>query len=84
MNWIFDNWLVILLGVGFIAFHLFGHSGHGGHRGGHKHSSDTKPIPPPLDATPDPLSSVPPVPDPVAVAEEEPAKRPSKPADQQR
>jgi len=65
MTWITDNWIVILLGVGFIAFHLFGHGGHGRR---HKHGSDKKPVPPPPDT--------PSVPDPQAVAEEEPDKRP--------
>lgn len=34
MEWIQDNWLILLLGGGMVAMHLFGH-GHGGH-GGHK------------------------------------------------
>lgn len=33
MQWIVDNWLILLLGGGMVAMHLFGH-GHGGH-GGH-------------------------------------------------
>ena len=33
MQWIFDNWLILLLVGGIMAMHLFGH-GHGGH-GGH-------------------------------------------------
>jgi hypothetical protein len=28
MTWITENWIVVLLGVGFIAFHLLGHRGH--------------------------------------------------------
>ena len=68
MTWIIDNWIIILLGVGFIAFHLFGHGGHGGgHGGGHKHGSDKKPVPPP---------DAPSVPDPETGAEEDPDKRP--------
>ena len=34
MQWIVDNWLILLLGGGMVAMHLFGH-GHGGHGGGH-------------------------------------------------
>lgn len=64
MTWITENWIVILLGIGFIAFHLFGHGGHGGH----KHGSDKKPVPPP-DARS--------VSDPETLGEEEPDKRPS-------
>lgn len=33
MQWIIDNWLTVLLIVGMLAMHMFGH-GHGGH-GGH-------------------------------------------------
>lgn len=31
MDWLSENWLWILIGVVFIAMHLFGHGGHGGH-----------------------------------------------------
>lgn len=41
MQWLAENWLLLLLGGGMIAMHLFGHGrghggcGHGGHgRGG--------------------------------------------------
>ena len=34
MTWITDNWVFLLIGAAFIAFHLFGHRGHWGH-GGH-------------------------------------------------
>ena len=69
MTWIIDNWLVILLGVGFVAFHLFGHGGHGGgHGGGHKHGSDADPTAPPADAKPTAPSDVPSVPDADAAA----------------
>lgn len=40
MTWITDNWIVILLGVGFITFHLLGHRRHGWHHGGHGHRPD--------------------------------------------
>lgn len=33
MQWILDNWILVLFGGGMIAMHMFGH-GHGGH-GGH-------------------------------------------------
>ena len=33
MTWITDNWVFLLIGAAFIAFHLFGHRGHGGHGG---------------------------------------------------
>lgn len=32
MQWLADNWLVLLLFVGMLAMHLFGH-GHGSHGG---------------------------------------------------
>jgi len=43
MQWLLDNWIIVLLGVGMIGMHMFGHGGHGGHGGGqgggkHKHS----------------------------------------------
>jgi hypothetical protein len=53
MQWIFDNWILILLGGGMLAMHLFGHKGHGskGHGGGccggkpkPKPEEDSKPI----------------------------------------
>lgn len=34
MQWLIDNWFLVLLGGGMIAMHLFGHGRHGGH-GGH-------------------------------------------------
>jgi len=34
MQWLADNWLLVLFGGGMIAMHLFGHGGHGGHGGG--------------------------------------------------
>lgn len=40
MQWILDNWLLLLLGGGMVAMHLFGH-GHGGHgHGGHGRGRD--------------------------------------------
>lgn len=29
MQWIIDNWLLLLFGGGIIVMHLFGHGGHG-------------------------------------------------------
>ena len=34
MQWLLDNWLLVLLGGGMVVMHLFGHGGHGRHRGG--------------------------------------------------
>lgn len=33
MQWLAENWFLVLLGGGMVAMHLFGH-GHGGHGGG--------------------------------------------------
>ena len=41
MQWIIDNWLLLALGGGMIAMHLFGH-GHGGHGGHGKNGHDGK------------------------------------------
>ncbi len=30
MQWLVTNWLWVLIGIAFIAMHLFGHGGHGG------------------------------------------------------
>lgn len=43
MQWLLDNWIIVLLAGGMIGMHLFGHGGHGGHGGGHgrgKHKPD--------------------------------------------
>jgi len=40
MEWLSENWLWVLIGVVFIAMHLFGHGGHGGHGGGHGKHDD--------------------------------------------
>lgn len=37
MEWLSQNWVWVLIGVAFIAMHMFGHGGHGGH-GGHADS----------------------------------------------
>ena len=31
MEWLAENWFWVLIGVLFVAMHLFGHGGHGGH-----------------------------------------------------
>ena len=33
MAWLTENWFWLLVSVGFVAMHLFGHGGHGGHVG---------------------------------------------------
>lgn len=55
MTWINENWIVVLLGLGFIAFHLLGHRGHGRRHGGHGHRPDPAP---PLEPTSIPPGSV--------------------------
>jgi len=42
MEWLSENWIWVLIGIAFVAIHLFGHGGHGGHGGtdkpsGHQH-----------------------------------------------
>ncbi len=39
MQWLLDNWILVLFGGGMIAMHLFGHS-HGGHG---RHREDASP-----------------------------------------
>ena len=31
MEWLFENWIFVLIAIAFVAMHLFGHGGHGGH-----------------------------------------------------
>ena len=33
MEWLSENWVFLLIVVGMVAMHLFGHGGHGGHGG---------------------------------------------------
>ncbi len=33
MAWLTENWFWLLVFVGFVAMHVFGHGGHGGHGG---------------------------------------------------
>lgn len=30
MAWLAENWVWVLIGIAFVAMHLFGHGGHGG------------------------------------------------------
>lgn len=41
MAWLAENWIWVLIGIAFVAMHLFGHGRHGGHGGGGK--SDRSP-----------------------------------------
>ena len=34
MEWLTENWFWVLIGILFVAMHMFGHGGHGGHGGG--------------------------------------------------
>lgn len=31
MEWLSENWVWVVVGVAFVAMHIFGHGGHGGH-----------------------------------------------------
>lgn len=31
MDWLTENWFWVVVGIAFVAMHLFGHGGHGGH-----------------------------------------------------
>ncbi len=42
MQWIAENWVLLLVAGGMIAMHLFGH-GHGGHGGHGKHKRKQAP-----------------------------------------
>ncbi|WP_448325986.1 hypothetical protein [Sulfitobacter sp. M13] len=47
MQWILENWLILLFGVGMIGMHLFGHRhgkkmGHDHGSKGHSHKQDKK------------------------------------------
>jgi len=33
MQWVIDNWILLVFGGAMVAMHLFGHRGHGGHAG---------------------------------------------------
>ena len=34
MQWLVTNWFWLLIGIAFVAMHLFAHGGHAGHGGG--------------------------------------------------
>ena len=34
MAWLAANWFWVVIGIAFVAMHLFGHGGHGGHNHG--------------------------------------------------
>jgi hypothetical protein len=36
MDWLSENWVFLVVVVGMVAMHLFGHGGHGGHGGGRR------------------------------------------------
>lgn len=46
MAWLTENWFWVVVFVGFIAMHLFGHGGHGGHsgHGGDKDGAQGRPV----------------------------------------
>ena len=39
MEWLSENWVFLLVVIGMVAMHLFGHGGHGGH--GHARGQDS-------------------------------------------
>lgn len=43
MEWFAENWLWVLIGILFVAMHLFGHGGHGGHNGQGERGGTDKP-----------------------------------------
>ena len=46
MEWLSENWVFLLVVIGMIAMHLFGHGGHGGHGHARRQDSDRKPAAP--------------------------------------
>ncbi|MBT8433112.1 MAG: DUF2933 domain-containing protein [Gammaproteobacteria bacterium] len=42
MEWLIENWVWVLIGIAFVAMHIFGHGGHGGHgnHGGNDNPND--------------------------------------------
>lgn len=40
MEWLVENWVWVLIGVAFVAMHMFGHGGHGAHG---SHGGNDKP-----------------------------------------
>ncbi|MBW6507798.1 MAG: hypothetical protein K0B00_13795 [Rhodobacteraceae bacterium] len=56
MQWLIDNWFLVLLGGGMIAMHLFGHGSHGSH-GSHGGSGGCCNKKAPADATDTPVEA---------------------------
>lgn len=42
MQWLTENWVLVLVIGGMAAMHLFGHGHRSGHSGGHGHSGDKR------------------------------------------
>jgi hypothetical protein len=42
MEWLSENWVFLLVVVGMVLMHLFGHSGHGGHAGHGRRDEDDR------------------------------------------
>ena len=42
MEWFSENWVWVVVAIGMIAMHAFGHGGHGGH-GGHRSRDEDEP-----------------------------------------
>jgi hypothetical protein len=40
MQWLAENWIFLLIVVGMVAMHAFGHGGHGGHGDGEDKDKD--------------------------------------------
>lgn len=45
MQWLSENWVWVLVGIAFVAMHLFGHGGHGGHGGPGRDEGDRQRTP---------------------------------------
>ena len=43
MTWLSNNWFWLLVGIGFVLTHVFGHGGHGGHGAHRDHRRDADP-----------------------------------------
>ncbi|MEP0322641.1 MULTISPECIES: DUF2933 domain-containing protein [Alphaproteobacteria] len=42
MDWLSQNWVWVLIGIAFVALHLFGHGGHGSHGGRRTGATDSR------------------------------------------
>lgn len=45
MEWLSENWVFLLIAVGFVAMHLFGHGAHGGYGGHGRDECDRREVP---------------------------------------